>query len=55
MTTERNPRGIKRPRDGRGGGVGVAGGRRAGRNTEPCPSTGAGRGRGGGRGNGRNR
>jgi len=49
-----NPRGIKRPQDGRGRGVGVTGGRGGNRNTKACP-TGPGRGAGGGRGGGRNR
>ena len=49
MTT--NPRGIKRPQDGRG----RAGGRGGGRNTKACPVGGPGRGQGGGRGGGRNR
>lgn len=34
----RNPRGLPRPQDGRGKGVGMPGGRRQGRNTEPCPT-----------------
>jgi hypothetical protein len=54
MVRALKPRGIPRPRDGRGGGVGIPGGRRLGRNTNPC-SSGPGFGQGGGRGNGRNR
>jgi len=53
MATNRNPRGLKRLRDGRGGGVGMPRGRRVGKNIEPCPSTGAGRSRGKGRGRNR--
>jgi len=51
----KNPRGITRPRDGRSRGIGMPGGRRAGRNTKPCPSGGPGYGRGKGRGRGKNR
>ena len=36
MANETNPRGIKRPRDGRGGGVGMPGGLRIGKNEFPC-------------------
>ena len=50
-----NPRGISRPRDGRGGGKGMPGGQRAGRNTGGCKSGGPGDGRGGGSGGGRGR
>lgn len=50
-----NPRGIQRPRDGRGGGEGMPDGQRGGRNTKPCPTDGPGRGQGGGRGKGQNR
>ena len=49
MSTLRNPRGQLRPHNGRGKGVGMKGGRRAGRNTGPCskggPGFGAGKGR----------
>ena len=45
----------RRPRDGRGKGVGMPGGRRAGRNTGPCKRGGPGRGAGGGRGAGKGR
>ena len=42
-----NPRGLKRPQDGRGHGTGVAGGRRAGQNPTPCqPKRGMGKGKG---------
>ncbi len=47
--SERNPRGQLRPRDGRGRGVGMPGGRRGGRNTGPCSNGGPGFGRGRGR------
>ena len=50
-----NPRGFKRPRDGRGGGVGMPSGRRMGRNTEPCEEGGVGFAEGKGKGRGRNR
>jgi hypothetical protein len=50
-----NPRGLRRPRDGRGGGKGVAGGRRGGRNTGGCANGGAGGGSGGGAGGGKGR
>jgi hypothetical protein len=53
--SDRNPRGIKRPRDGRGKGVGMSGGNRRGRNTGPCKSGGPGYGNGGGRGKGAGR
>ena len=43
------------PRDGRGGGKGVKGGRRRERNTGPCKEGGPGKGKGGGRGGGRGR
>lgn len=49
-----NPRGQKRPKDGRGRGSGMLGGRRDGRNKKPCP-TGPGYGKGGGRGKGKRR
>ena len=47
--TSYNPRGIKRPRDGRGRGVGMPGGRRQGQNPNPCGRGGRGVGRGGNR------
>lgn len=40
-----NPRGFKRPKDGRGHGIGV-GGLRDGRNTDSCETDGAGHGEG---------
>jgi hypothetical protein len=47
MSDNTNPRGEKRPRDGRGKGVGMKGGRRAGRNPNPCsPKRGYGEGKG---------
>jgi hypothetical protein len=52
MNRNRNPRGILRPQDGRGGGVGMPGGRRTNRNTGPCNRGGLGYGRGGGRARG---
>lgn len=52
---EYNPRGERRPHDGRGGGVGISGGRGEGRNTEPCSDNGPGFSRGEGQGKGRNR
>ena len=55
MSEDVNPRGIKRPHDGRGMGVGVNEGRRMGRNTEPCPEGDVGEGKGEGRGKGENR
>ena len=51
----KNPRGQARPKDGRGGGKGMAGGRRAGRNTGGCKKGGPGQGAGGGRGKGTGR
>jgi hypothetical protein len=51
-----NPRGVRRPRDGRGRGVGVPNGLRQGRNINPCPDDprgGFGSGRGIGRGRNR--
>jgi len=51
----KNPRGLDRPRDGRGRGNGMPGGQRKGRNTESCLDGGLGYGRGRGRGQGRNR
>lgn len=39
-----NPRGLERPMDGRGQGMGK--GRRGGRNVKPCPAGGAGEGKG---------
>ena len=50
-----NPRGFKRPKDGRGQGVGFPGGLRDGQNTEPCETDGVGQGSGAGRGGGKNR
>lgn len=50
-----NPRGLKRPKDGRGKGKGVAGGKRGGRNTGGCTKGGPGGGKGGGRGGGKGR
>ena len=38
MSSDTNPRGKKRPMDGRGKGVGLKGGRRGGRNPVPCDS-----------------
>lgn len=55
MQNKLNPRGLKRPRDGRGRGVGIQGGRRAGRNKSGCSKGGPGHGRGCGKGNGQNR
>lgn len=61
----KNPRGVARPHDGSGGGKGMPGGQRAGKNTQPCKSggppseagsrTGPGYGKGGGRGKGKGR
>jgi hypothetical protein len=50
-----NPRGFLRPRDGRGGGLGIFGGRGLGRNDGPCLFGGPGFSRGAGRGRGRGR
>lgn len=44
-----NPRGLKRPRDGRGGGIGMPMGLRDGRNTDSCETDGPGHGEGKGR------
>ena len=55
MSEEVNPRGIRRPHDGRGMGVGVNDGRRMGRNTEPCEEGGVGFAEGKGKGRGKNR
>ena len=55
MSEDVNPRGFKRPHDGRGMGVGVNDGRRMGRNTEPCNENGVGFAEGKGRGKGKNR
>ena len=55
MQSELNPRGLKRPKDGRGGGTGLTGGRRLNRNTGGCSAGGPGHGDGGGRGRNRNR
>jgi len=47
MSNNKNPRGEKRPRDGRGKGIGMKGGRRAGKNPNPCdPKRGYGKGKG---------
>ena len=56
-TTDRyvNPRGIRRPQDGSGRGIGRAGGLRDGRNVGLCSNGGPGFSRGGGRGAGRTR
>jgi hypothetical protein len=51
----KNPRGLPRPHDGRGGGTGRPGGLRNGQNPKPCPKGGPGYGQGGGRGKGTNR
>jgi len=51
----KNPRGLYRPKDGRGKGRGMPGGQRKGRNTKSCPNNGLGYGRGKGKGKGRNR
>lgn len=53
--TGKNPRGVQRPHDGRGGGTGMPGGRRQGQNPNPCPKGGPGYGKGNGQGGGRNR
>jgi len=50
--TEKNPRGEKRPRDGRGKGRGMPGGQREARNPTPCEPSGE---RGYGKGKGKNR
>jgi len=50
MLAQRRP-----PRDGRGKGQGMPGGRRRGRNTGPCKRGGIGYGRGSGKGKGRSR
>ena len=55
MPEDVNPRGIRRPKDGRGRGVGVNGGLRMGRNTEPCTENGVGFGGGEGKGRGKSR
>ena len=55
MSEDGNPRGLKRPRDGRGGGTGMEGGLRMGRNTEPCTENGVGFGGGEGKGRGKRR
>ena len=49
MDVNRNPRGLKRPHDGRGNGLGVEGGLRQGQNPTPCSDVvlrGFGRGKG---------
>jgi len=50
-----NPRGLKRPQNGTGGGVGRAGGQRQGKNTGGCKNGGPGQGKGGGQGRGTKR
>lgn len=55
MATEKNPQGQERPKDGRGAGVGIKGGRRGGKNTATCKYEGPGGGEGGGRGSGTGR
>jgi len=55
MASTRNPRGLLRPRDGRGKGIGRPGGLRQGRNRGPCKFGGPGYGQGRGRGRGRGR
>ena len=50
-----NPRGIKRPQNGGGQGVGRVGGRRQGKNIGGCGTGGSGYGNGGGKGKGKNR
>lgn len=55
MADDRNPRGQLRPKDGRGGGKGVAGGIRRGKNMGICKLGGPGQGKGGGRGKGKGR
>ena len=53
---DENPRGQKRPKDGRGKGEGMPGGLRGGKMDKPCPTgEGPGFGQGGGRGKGKNR
>jgi len=55
MSKKVNPRGIARPQDGGGKGVGRPGGMRGGININPCPSGGVGYGQGGSKGKGKNR
>ena len=51
-----NPRGEKRPKDGRGKGKGMSGGQKGGKMDKPCPTDeGPGYGQGGGKGKGKNR
>ena len=51
-----NPRGEKRPQDGRGKGKGMPNGRRSGKNVDSCPTDeGPGKGEGEGQGEGKNR
>jgi hypothetical protein len=53
-----NPRGIRRPHDGRGRGTGILYGLRQGRNIDSCPydlNQNSGYGNGQGRGKGKNR
>ena len=57
-TRDVNPRGIRRPKNGTGRGIGRIGGLRQGRNVDSCqddPNSGEGFGRGGGRGRGMSR
>jgi len=46
----KNPRGIERPKDGRGKGIGVSGGQRSGKNSGGCSKRNAGKGLGQGKG-----
>jgi len=55
MPADRNPRGVKRPKDGRGDGDGMPGGLRRGRNTDDCGRDGPGHGEGEGAGGGTGR
>ena len=55
MSSIFNPRGIKRPHDGRGNGIGRSGGNRFGQNLGPCFFSGPGFGQGSGRGAGKGR
>ena len=53
--SDKNPRGLLRPKDGSGRGIGRSGGQRSAQNTDPCNRGGPGRGQGGGRGRGEGR
>jgi len=55
QSSDTNPRGLRRPKDGRGKGIGMFRGLRGGRNTEVCNADGPGFGQGGGRGKGQGR